>query len=381
MRVGTDMPGISAERTGKPAAEIPSLNGIRALAVLLVFMSHGGQGQVVPGGLGVTVFFVLSGFLITTLLRREYAQAGAVRLRAFYLRRVLRLLPPLLVVVTLAGLLAWMGVVGGDFSLRGLISVLFYFGNYHVIATDFGGIPTGLGVIWSLAVEEHYYLLYPPLAWLLLRDGRPGLAIGLLVTLCLVILGWRCLLFLNGASEAHLTMATDTRADAILVGCVMAFLPNPALEKIPRMAAWRAVLLAATCVALLIGTLLYRDEFFRLTLRYSLQCLAIAPLIYLAVTHATTLPARWLNSVPLVYLGTVSYTVYLSHQVIYYAVLRNAPELAALTALAVTAVLTLAFAEAMRRWVEQPCMQLRRRLHGPSTRARQRQSLAGEIVS
>lgn len=365
------------------SGEIPSLNGIRAVAVLLVFFSHGGQGQVVPGGLGVTIFFVLSGFLITTLLRREYVAAGAVQLRAFYLRRVLRLMPPLFVVAAVAGLLALMGVVQGPFTLRGLVSVLFYFGNYHVIATDFAGIPAGLGVIWSLAVEEHYYLLYPPLAWLLLRDGRPWLAFVVLSALCALILGWRCLLYLNGASEAHLTMATDARADAILIGCVMGFMRNPALAATSPMAWRRALMLAAGCVSLLIATLLYRDEFFRHTLRYTLQCLAIAPLIHLSITHAAALPARWLNSVPMVYLGTVSYTVYLSHQVVYYGVLRNAPDLAAPLALAVTAVMTLAVAEAMRRWVEAPCVTLRRRLHGPGARARARarQSLARGVTS
>lgn len=381
MPAAADRAGAGALRSRSPSTEIPSLNGIRALAVLLVFFSHGGQGAIVPGGLGVTIFFVLSGFLITTLLRREYARTGTLQLRAFYLRRVLRLMPPLFVVAALAGMLAVLGIVEGPFSLRGLISVLFYFGNYHVIATDFAGIPAGLGVIWSLAVEEHYYLLYPPLAWLLLRDGRPWLAAVVLSMLCAVILGWRCLLYLNGAPEAHLTMATDARADAILIGCVMGFMRNPALAAASPMAPRRALALAAGCVSLLVATLLYRDEFFRHTLRYTLQCLAIAPLILLAVTHAAALPARWLNSVPMVYLGTVSYTVYLSHQVVYCGVLRNAPDLAAPLALAVTALLTLAVAEAMRRWVEAPCAGLRQRLHGPGARAPAHPSLAGGATS
>lgn len=353
------------------ASDIASLNGIRALAVALVFFAHGGLDQIVPGGLGVTIFFVLSGYLITTLMRREYAASGTLGLRAFYLRRVLRLMPPLLVVVAAAGLLSEFSVIGGDFSLRGLLSVLFYFGNYHVIAFDFNGIPEGMGVVWSLAVEEHYYLLYPPLAVVLLRNGRPWVAAAVLTTLCAVIFAWRCWLALHDVSEAYLTMATDTRADAILVGCLMAFCRNPALDPMPDQGApphtrhngHRDWIIGVTCIIVLIATLTYRDEFFRLTARYTLQSLAIAPLIYLAITRSAQAPFRWLNSRAMVYVGTISYTIYLSHQLILYFVIRHWPELEGAATLALTALLTLAVAEPMRRWVEQPCARLRKQLH------------------
>lgn len=348
---------------------IASLDGIRALAVVLVFFAHGGLQGLVPGGLGVTIFFVLSGYLITTLMRREYEAGGDVRLGAFYLRRVLRLMPPLFIVVAAAALLSSLSVIGGEFSVRGLLAVLFYFGNYHVIAHDFGGIPEGIGVVWSLAVEEHYYLLYPPLAIALLRLERPRVAAAVLLGLCAAMLGWRCWLALEGASEHYLTMATDTRADAILVGCVLAFRYNPALDPVRPADPRRDGLLAAGCLLLLLGTLVLRDEFFRLTLRYTLQGLAIAPLIWLAVARASQAPWRWLNARPMAYLGGVSYTVYLSHQVILFGVERNAPALGAVATLLLAVLLTLAVAEAMRRWVEAPCARLRRQLHGPARRA------------
>jgi len=353
-----------------PQGAIASLDGIRALAVSLVFFAHGGLEDVVPGGLGVTIFFVLSGFLITTLMRREYRSGGTLNLRAFYLRRVLRLMPPLLVVVAAAALLAALGLIGGAFSGRGLLAVLFYFGNYHVIAADFHGVPEGIGVVWSLAVEEHYYLLFPPLAIVLLRLGRPRAAAAILVALCLAILGWRTWLALHGATEHYLTMATDTRADAILAGCALAFWRNPALEAPPPGSAARDGALAAACLLLLLGTLAWRDELFRVTARYTLQSLAIAPLIWLAVARAPRAPWRWLGARPLVYVGTVSYTIYLSHQVILYGVVRHAPALGGLATLALTALLTLAVAEAMRRWVEAPCARRGRQLHGPHAVAR-----------
>ena len=360
-------PDAAAQPSSRPTAEIASLNGIRALAVALVFFAHGGLEDVVPGGLGVTIFFVLSGFLITTLMRREYAASGAVRLRAFYLRRVLRLMPPLFIVVAAAALLSSLSMIDGAFSSRGMLSVLFYFGNYHVIAFDFSGIPQGMGVVWSLAVEEHYYLLFPPLAIVLLHSGRPWVAGAVLTALCAAILGWRCWLTLHGASASYVEMATDTRADSILIGCLMAFVRNPTVDPVAPANLRRDTAIAAACVALLIATLAYRGDFFRHTARYTLQSLAIAPLIYVAVTRAAQVPFRWLNSASMVYLGTISYTIYLSHQLILYFVMRHWPLLSWAMTLALTAIITLAVAETMRRWVERPCTRLRKQLHSRST--------------
>lgn len=345
---------------------IPSLDGIRAIAVAMVFFAHSGLEHLIPGGLGVTIFFVLSGYLITTLMRIEHARDGAISYRAFYLRRLLRLMPPLLIVVAAAGVLSSLAVIDGGFTAGGLFAALFYVGNYHVIATDFQGMPAGIPVIWSLAIEEHYYLLYPPLAALLLRVGRVGLSATVLSILCVVVLTWRYWLVLHGGSEAYLTMATDTRVDAILVGCLMALLCNPALDRVPAANARNDWALAAVCVAVLIGTLLYRDEVFRLTLRYTLQSLAIAPLIYLAVARAHQAPFRWLNAKPLVYLGTISYTVYLSHHVILLGIGKHWPQLNWIGLMLAGALLTWAVAEPMRRWIEVPCAGLRKRLHRKS---------------
>jgi peptidoglycan/LPS O-acetylase OafA/YrhL len=353
----------SSPHSAARAGTIPSLNGIRAIAVALVFLAHSGLEHVVPGGLGVTVFFVLSGYLISTLMRSEFAAAHALEYRAFYLRRFLRLMPPLVCVVALAGILAALGLVDGAFTAEGLFAVLFYYGNYFVISHDFSGLPAGLGLVWSLAVEEHYYLLYPPLAVVLLRLGRRGLSVGVLCALCALVLVWRCWLVWHGASEAHLSMATDTRVDAILVGCLMALWRNPWLDPVPASNFRRDALVVAGCVAVLLFTLVFRDEVFRLTVRYSLQSLAIAPLIYLAVARAEHWPFRWLSARPLAYLGMISYTVYLSHHLLLLLVDKQWPQLNPVVSTLATIALTLAVAEPIRRWVEQPCAKLRRRLH------------------
>jgi peptidoglycan/LPS O-acetylase OafA/YrhL len=265
--------------------------------------------------------------------------------------------------VALVGVLAALGVVDGAFSVGGMRDVLVYYGDYFVIASDFAGVPAGVGVGWSLAVEEHYYVLYPPLAAVLLRSGRAGVSAAVLLALCALVLAWRWWLASNGTSEAHLTMATDTRVDAILVGCLMALWRNPWLDPKPVVSPRRDALVVGVCIAVLLLTLVYRDELFRLTVRYSLQSAAVAPLIYLAVARAQRWPFRWLNAKPLVYLGTISYTVYLSHHVILLLVAKHWPELDWFGATCVAIVMTLAVAEPIRRWVEQPCARLRKRLH------------------
>jgi peptidoglycan/LPS O-acetylase OafA/YrhL len=350
------------QNTGTSPDVIASLDGIRAVAIGLVFLAHGGLSDIVPGGLGVTLFFVLSGYLITTLMRVEFADTGSLDLPAFYLRRLLRLMPPLLVVLLFALLLHWTGLVQAAPTPAGVASVIFYFGNYFAIFHQFKGMPDGLGITWSLAVEEHFYIVFPVLALLLLRFRRAASVIPLVI-LCAAILAWRCWLVAHGASDDRIYMATDTRIDAILTGCVMALLCNPVLDPVPSRVRQYTGAICVAALAVLVGTLLYRNQYFRETYRYTIQGVAVAPLIYLAVVQSRIAAFRWLNAGPVVYLGKISYTVYLAHQACLFFINEHWPRLGEVATMVATALLVLAIAVPMRHWVEIPFARIRKRLH------------------
>src|ERR1700722_17132998 len=116
---------------------IPSLDGIRAISFFLVFFAHAGLGKVlVPGGFGVTIFFLLSGFLITTLLRMEYLRFKRISLKDFYLRRALRILPPLYVTLALSMLLVTLGKVSTGIPIAGTLSQTLQYANYYQIYAE-----------------------------------------------------------------------------------------------------------------------------------------------------------------------------------------------------------------------------------------------------
>ena len=153
----------------KSIRHIPSLDGLRAVSFLLVFIAHAGLDRYVPGGLGVTIFFFLSGFLITTLLRAEFEKNSAISIRHFWLRRTLRILPPFYVVLVTAVLVSLAIDPPGTLSAPAVAAQALQYTNYWIVAHGFGGQPAGTGVYWSLAVEEHFYLVFP---WLFIGMQR-----------------------------------------------------------------------------------------------------------------------------------------------------------------------------------------------------------------
>ena len=354
----------SPAKTTQDVFHIPSLDGIRALSFLVVFAAHAGLDRVVPGGFGVTVFFFLSGYLITTLLRKEHDERGTVSLRRFYLRRALRILPPFYLVLGLAALAAQVGLTAGGLEPRALAAQALHLANYWILRHGYDGQPAGTGVYWSLAVEEHFYLVFPCLYLVLralVRDRRGHVAV--ILTLCAAVLAWRCLLvYGHGAPTDRTYVASDTRVDSILFGCALAVVGNPMLDgpsRVPE-AGWKWVLLPAGVLALLVS-FVWRDPAFRETFRYSLQGVALCPVFVVAMRYPNWPPCRLLNLRVMSFLGVLSYPLYLVHHVVLGALgTQFGPVARAVLALSVS----IALAWAIHEVIEKRCARLRRRLEG-----------------
>ena len=352
---------------------IPSLNGIRAISVLLVVLAHSGFGVIIPGGLGVTIFFFLSGYLITTLMLAESERLGNIAILSFYARRIFRLAPPLLITLALAYTLNYFGLLPGQITLDGLMAQLLYFANYFYIFFDPGGdkVPAGTAILWSLAVEEHFYIFFPLIMTFFVRRGLRPRAIGIvLIITCLVILIWRIHLVLSPEFSVDRTyLSSDTRIDSIIYGCLTAVLFNP-VRAAPRSKTMSSLqwTLFSVGIGLLLFCLIYRNPVFRETFRYSLQGIALIPVFYFSILFCDNAFFCHLNSVWLIRLGVYSYTVYLSHHIIIFVIAKNAPFVAdnPFVVFSVVLAISVAYAAAIDRFVDPYFRQLRRKYHRAS---------------
>jgi peptidoglycan/LPS O-acetylase OafA/YrhL len=355
--------------TNARPAHLPSLDGIRAGAFFLVFLAHAGLDAFLPGGFGVTVFFFMSGYLITTLLRVELDATGTISLGQFYLRRTLRILPPFYLVLALAVAAAHWGILPGGLRHGAVAAQALQFANYRIAVDGYQGMPAGTGVYWSLAVEEHFYLLFP-LFFLMLQKNKLSSRsqASTLWLLCGAILAWRCVLvWWLHASPDRTGVATDTRVDSILFGCALAVHNNPALDGPSRISerTYKLVLLPASA-ALLGFTFVNRDPAFRETFRYSLQGLGLYVPMIVALRFPSWAPVRVLNYRPVAYVGVLSYSLYLAHHVVLNVVglqITASPLPKACAALAISMLI----AWAIHQLVEKPCAALRKKLSAAAT--------------
>ncbi len=241
---------------------IPALDGLRALAVLGVMFYHGGAPIMSGGFLTIDVFFVLSGFLITSLLVGEWRKALTIHLGQFWTRRARRLLPALLVLLVGVAIYAKVLASPGQFANLRLdsLSTLFYVSNWHFIfgSTNYfnmTGTPSPLDHMWSLSIEEQFYFVWPPVVLLMLRLGRrlrpsrqlwPVLVTAFAGSIASAAL--MAFLYNNGSTVMRVYEGTDTRSQDLLVGATLAIgmaiwarhrkaLPEAATEELSRRAA------------------------------------------------------------------------------------------------------------------------------------------------
>jgi peptidoglycan/LPS O-acetylase OafA/YrhL len=278
-------------------------------------------------------------------------------------------------------------LLAGGISVRGLASQLLYFANYYEIFFDPGHtIPEGTGILWSLAVEEHFYIFYPILLAVLLKSALRPRTIGTVLGIgCLVILAWRIYLVQAPDFDPSRTYyASDTRIDSIIYGCILAVVINPlrTLHRAGTISAVQWTMFATGLVTLLLS-LLIRGTAFRETIRYSLQGLALMPLFYFAVRFPDNRLFRHLNTPWIMKLGTYSYAIYLIHLVVINVITQNAPAIATkffvLFPLAI--LISIAYAAAIDRFVDRYFRQLRLRYRPEPAKTMARPTLEQDEVS
>jgi peptidoglycan/LPS O-acetylase OafA/YrhL len=286
---------------------IPELDGVRALAIVPVLTLHGTYGNASGGYLGVDLFFVLSGFLITRLLAEEFGSTGGLRFTHFFVRRALRIGPPLLAGVALGASL-W---TVGDLH-QAIPAVLFFYANL----IDFQKLGV-LAPAWSLSIEEHFYFVWP-VAFLTLasRDARTSMRVLLLVAGSAMTL--RVLLLIAGADPEFLYRFTLTRVDALAIGCFGALLIGQSpLKGNDANDVHALILFLVLCLAFLFSQ---KNSTLMLTTGHTAFAIISAGFIASVLRTSDGHPVRQLLSSRVMrYIGRRSYALYMYHLPIFVA--------------------------------------------------------------
>ena len=343
---------------------LPGLDGLRAVAVGLVLAYHLGYSRAAGGYIGVELFFVLSGWLVCALLVNEHQRTDRIALRDFWVRRARRLLPAVGVVV--AGTLAWASVAQPErlAELRDqAVAAVGYHLNWRLIVDhksyfEAAGGPSALEHLWSLSIEEQFYLVFPLLCGLVLvRTGRKhAVALALAGAVAATVLRFA---LAGGGDPTRLYFGTDTRAAGLLAGVALGLFwtPNRLRAHTGRVfvAALDAVAVAA---ALVVGWYAFgltdRDG---AAFRGGLTAVQLATLALIAVVvyPAPTRTARLLAASPLRWVGQRSYGIYLIHwPVIVFTAVAPGQQPESPLKVAAQVALVLGLAAASYRWIEQP---------------------------
>jgi peptidoglycan/LPS O-acetylase OafA/YrhL len=303
------------------ASRLPSLDGLRAVSICMVVIGHCSKtitglsnsaymflGFVGAGRLGVSIFFVISGFLITTLLVREQLSTHTISLKDFYIRRAFRIFPGFYAYWLVAFVLALLGYI--HLSRSDLISAAIYIWNYVPRNVD----TWFLGHTWSLSVEEQFYLLWPFILKLSGPKRGTWAALAVVVTAPFIRLGSY---FLLPSARPRIGMMLHTRADSLMIGALLALIcfNEDHLRILKRSVSSWLIPVVSLCILVIDTSLtMHFKGGYVLSIGYSLQNLMIAMLMAHVVLYDKTILGRILNCPAVVHVGLISYSLYLWQQ-------------------------------------------------------------------
>jgi peptidoglycan/LPS O-acetylase OafA/YrhL len=304
-----------------PSRTIPSLDGMRALSIALVILSHCWSSMppavrnvpIIPailsdGHLGVAVFFVISGYLITQLLLRELDGSGTISLKRFYFRRAMRIFPAFYAFIAVMAILWAEGIIPEHWP--SFLAAATYTRAYYRDAQGYFIAHT-----WSLSIEEQFYLVWPLLLLRLRRNRATSLALASIVLMPLVRFA---MYWITPSLRGHEGYMIQGWIDALMIGCVLALLKgNPSWERWHRryLDAWTAAAIAFVVTPYIYSRLEGRIAgAYGLIVFYSLQPLCIGAVLLYVVENSRSLAGRILNNPLLRHIGIVSYSLYLWQQ-------------------------------------------------------------------
>ncbi len=289
--------------------KIPGLDGFRMIAVLAVMVSHAGFSSFFSARHGVAGFFVLSGFLITWLLLNEHRNQGHISLKNFYIRRTLRIFPAYYVFLLVS--VFWDIFRNNPESRELILPGLFYYVNYHNALE--GHSNSSLAHLWSLAVEEQFYLLWPLIFISLMVRGK-ACALRFLLFSCLVVLVWRSYAFsVLNLGTSYVYNAFDTRFDNLAIGCGLAFLFERARFRLIADRLSKHFWMPMVPLALLAFSSSVENPDYKYGPAFTIDAVLLAMFLVQVMRLSRGRVWGWLNSRPVVFLGVISYPTYLWH--------------------------------------------------------------------
>jgi peptidoglycan/LPS O-acetylase OafA/YrhL len=345
----------------------PSLDGLRTIAVGIVLAAHGGVSYFRSGGVGVDIFFVLSGFLITNILASEWSANGSISFRNFYVRRFLRLAPCLF--LTCAFYAASIYWLEGHVPLVPILGALSYTANWLRGLYDYD--LSWLTHCWTLAIEEQFYFIWPWVIILLERTVREPLTKGyVLITGALFISIYRAGM-VGIYTDERINYGLDTRMDTLMTGAALAYFARHLATQGGLPDAFSKFLsraLTPLAMAVLFAIPQIVTWYSPWMGRYGYVIAATSAMIVIAdlVTSRYSLFARPLSWAPMIFIGKISYGIYLLHLPIYFIVEKLMPDAAFVSRLSIKISVSIALAALSFFFFEKHFLKLKSRFERPA---------------